>query len=403
MPTLTPELTTTPTETPDPTATPTATPDPTPTPPTNIPTTNPAPSLTPTVTPSPTPIPTLNPMTVANFQLQNGYIDLGTLNLKCWVDVNITKINDAIGYMIQYKITNDTYWTPIQVAQSTSDDIIVKTGYLLENKQYDFRIMAYNVNTQTQWSSIQQIKTIANTVPYPAPTNVQATGILDGILIDWDDVWDDYPFVNYMVYNNTVNDLTTATRLIRTANPWYTWMAPNSNSYVPQYFWVSSISPSNIESAKVQANSAQPTPTPAPSPSMPPSPSPTPMPVPITYLQIGVPYKASDNLTVTLTSLNVIETDGSYQYKITYTLKNENPDTEIGEGQFKAYYADGAGGLPQYGFFGSLFYGQSINRSYTFEELKSKPFGSIAYGPDLFFSSQPPSDALVWKVNIPSV
>ncbi len=134
-----------------------------------------------------------------------------------------------------------------------------------------------------------------------------------------------------------------------------------------------------------------------------PAPTPTPTPTPVTYLEIGVPYKASDNMTVTLTSLNVIETDGSYQYKITYTLKNENPDTEIDEGQFKAYYADGSGGEPQYGFFNSLFYNQSITRSYTFEELKSKPFSSIAYGPDLFFSSQPPSDALIWAVEIPSV
>ncbi|NLF88947.1 hypothetical protein GX563_09015 [Candidatus Bathyarchaeota archaeon] len=142
-----------------------------------------------------------------------------------------------------------------------------------------------------------------------------------------------------------------------------------------------------------------PTPNPTTSPTSTPTPSPTPTP---TYLQLNVPYKASDNLTVTLTSLTVIETAGSYQYTITYTLKNENPDTKIDESTFKMYYKDGSGGLPQYGMFGSLFYNQTISRSYIFEELKTKPFGTLAYGPDVFFGSQPPSTALLWKVEIPS-
>lgn len=97
------------------------------------------------------------------------------------------------------------------------------------------------------------------------------------------------------------------------------------------------------------------------------------------WCEIGVPYKAPDGLTVTLNSLTIIEKTGSYQYAITCTLKNENPDKKIDEGSFKMYYKDALGGLPQYGFFGVLFPGDTITRSYTFEELKSKPFNVLEY------------------------
>ncbi|MCW3988736.1 MAG: hypothetical protein NWE88_01525 [Candidatus Bathyarchaeota archaeon] len=119
------------------------------------------------------------------------------------------------------------------------------------------------------------------------------------------------------------------------------------------------------------------------------------------WCEIGLPYVAPDGLTVTLTSLTITEKVGSYQYTIWYTLKNEQPDRAIDEGTFKMYYESESGGLPQYGFFGILFPGDSLSRTYTFEELKGKLFGILAYHHEQFFSSEPLEDSLKWKVEIP--
>ena len=119
------------------------------------------------------------------------------------------------------------------------------------------------------------------------------------------------------------------------------------------------------------------------------------------WCEIGVPYRAVDGLTVTLNSFTIVEKIGSYQFIITYTLENENMDIKISEGSFKMYYRDSTGGLPQYGFFGDLFPGDTITRSYTFEELKSKPFDVLEYHHDNFFSPEPLEDSLKWKVEIP--
>ncbi len=117
-----------------------------------------------------------------------------------------------------------------------------------------------------------------------------------------------------------------------------------------------------------------------------------------TSREIGVPYTAADGLTVTLNSLEIIEKVGSYQYLIEYTLRNDT-DHAIDEGSFKLYYADELGGLPQYGFFGELFPGDSLTRSYTFEEEKDVIFDILAYHHDQFFANLPPDDSLMWKVN----
>jgi len=116
------------------------------------------------------------------------------------------------------------------------------------------------------------------------------------------------------------------------------------------------------------------------------------------WCEIGVPYRAVDGLTVTLNDFTVIEKTGSYQYIINYTLKNENLDISITEGAFKMYYKDSSGGLPQYGFFNDLFPEDTITKSYTFEELKSKTFDVLEYHHDNFFSSEPLEDSLQWDV-----
>jgi|GEM_PF-2410046 len=118
------------------------------------------------------------------------------------------------------------------------------------------------------------------------------------------------------------------------------------------------------------------------------------------FLAIGIPYIAVDSLTVTLNYLVINETASTYTYSINYTLVNNTADQAIDEGSFKMYYSDTTGGVPQYGFFGKLFPGNSRTRSYTFEELKSKPFGVLEYHHDNFFSKRPLDESLKWKVDI---
>jgi hypothetical protein len=114
--------------------------------------------------------------------------------------------------------------------------------------------------------------------------------------------------------------------------------------------------------------------------------------------EIGEEYEGAGGLTVILESLDVTEKTGSYEYTIQYKLENET-DEGIDEGGFQLYPADSSNDpLQQYGGFGELFPGDTVSRSYTFEEEKSIEYDTLAYHPDQFFRQTPPSDALVWSI-----
>lgn len=113
-------------------------------------------------------------------------------------------------------------------------------------------------------------------------------------------------------------------------------------------------------------------------------------------LELNKPYKAQDGLTVTMNSIVKTEEVGSVRYTISYSLKNESTDQKIDESTFRMHFIDGSY-LNQYGFFDSLFPAQSINRTYTFEVLKSQIPTLIEYDAD-FFSTIPENGTLKWKV-----
>jgi len=119
----------------------------------------------------------------------------------------------------------------------------------------------------------------------------------------------------------------------------------------------------------------------------------------ITFNQISIPYLAIDGLTVKLNSISVVKKTNSYKYTIDYTLTNNTKDKVIDEGSFKMFYANKEGGLPQYGFFGINYPGDTINRTYIFEDLKTNPFDVLEYG-DNFFALEPVDNSLKWKVEI---
>lgn len=117
----------------------------------------------------------------------------------------------------------------------------------------------------------------------------------------------------------------------------------------------------------------------------------------IEYLDINKEYTAKNGLTVKVTKIERIEDIGSIRYDISYVLKNQTEDKKIDEGAFKLHFADGTY-QNHYGFFRSLFPGNSLTRTYTFEFLKGKTPTILEYGAD-FFSTSPKKDTLQWKIN----
>jgi hypothetical protein len=114
--------------------------------------------------------------------------------------------------------------------------------------------------------------------------------------------------------------------------------------------------------------------------------------------ELGEAYEGAGGLTVTLQSFELNEKTGSFEYIIEYVLEN-GTDGAIDEGGFQLYPVDpNKDPVQQFGTFDELFPGDTVSRSYTFEEEKSLEFDTLAYHPDQFFSQSPPSDALVWPV-----
>jgi hypothetical protein len=109
---------------------------------------------------------------------------------------------------------------------------------------------------------------------------------------------------------------------------------------------------------------------------------------------LNAPSLADDNLTITVTAMTVTEKTGSYQLTINYKMLNATSDKKIDEGSFKLFFTDGTS-EPQYGFFGSFFPGDSKERSYTWEYLKSKTPMNISYNAG-FFASEPSALKLNW-------
>ena len=109
---------------------------------------------------------------------------------------------------------------------------------------------------------------------------------------------------------------------------------------------------------------------------------------------LNIPALADDNLTVTISNMSVVEKVGSYQLTIVYKLQNATIDKKIDEGTFKIFFTDDTS-EPQYGFFGSFFPGDSKERSYTWEYLKSKSPLAISYNAG-FFTTQVSASKLNW-------
>lgn len=116
----------------------------------------------------------------------------------------------------------------------------------------------------------------------------------------------------------------------------------------------------------------------------------------VTYQPIGASVRLRSGLEVRVSELQLIEKAGSTQLYLTYTQTNRSSRAKIDEGSFKLFFTDGTS-QPQYGFFNTLFPGDSWSRSYTFEWTKGKRPWLIEWDSD-FFATKPTSKGLKWKV-----
>ncbi|KUO75719.1 MAG: hypothetical protein APF81_17740 [Desulfosporosinus sp. BRH_c37] len=118
------------------------------------------------------------------------------------------------------------------------------------------------------------------------------------------------------------------------------------------------------------------------------------------YLELNRDYKAHDGLTITIKEIVKTELVSSTKTTISYSLKNETIDQKINEGCFVVHFSDGSS-TNQGGFFGSLFPSESINRTYTFQELNTKTATYIEYVGDYWsylFGPKPENGTLKWQV-----
>lgn len=101
-------------------------------------------------------------------------------------------------------------------------------------------------------------------------------------------------------------------------------------------------------------------------------------------------------MTVKVTQLDLEPRSGSTRLNLTYVMENNTSSSEVTEGSFKLFFTDGTS-LNQFGFFNTLFPGDSNSRSYVFEWVGSKTPDLIEY--DAGFFQDNPGNGLKWKVN----
>lgn len=211
------------------------------------------------------------------------------------------------------------------------------------------------------------------TVPYP-PMETRATPTLGQATVTWAPPASDggTPIQRYVV------SASPGDRQCMAQAPHLTCVVSGLTNGVPYTFTVTAVN---------AVGSSAPS---APSPSVTPD---------FLYSPIGVPVLAPSGITVTLNSMTMTPKTGSVQLTISYTLTNSTVDRRLDEGSFKLFFTEGTG-EPQYGFFGALFPGDSLTRTYSWEYLSGQTPLLVEYDAG-FFAPTPSPQGLKWKA--PSV
>lgn len=104
---------------------------------------------------------------------------------------------------------------------------------------------------------------------------------------------------------------------------------------------------------------------------------------------------ALNGLSIQITNFSYVNEGDFNTFSITYKETNNTQD-RIDQDSFKLYLTDGSSHR-QFGFFNSLMPGQSAERTYRFELLKTEIPAILEYG-DVFFNESPQKGNPLWNV-----
>jgi hypothetical protein len=188
----------------------------------------------------------LSSLTTPAFTLTNAS-NSDTQDFKCWINISIMAQAGASGYTVHYKPSSLSVWFIMHIGPSGSGAITVSTPYLEEATQYDFKANTVSMlGNETAWSATQQLTTMGNTDALSAPSGLVATPLMAGVLLDWTSLG--LLGESYKVYRNTSNATGSAFSIGDVIGTVYTWRCTGSADYVPQYFWVKSITKAGVAS-----------------------------------------------------------------------------------------------------------------------------------------------------------
>lgn len=96
------------------------------------------------------------------------------------------------------------------------------------------------------------------------------------------------------------------------------------------------------------------------------------------YKKVGVTYKSKWGFDCTVTAIDVSISGAKMSCFISYTIKNTTSDKKLNECTFGCITKEGNHNR-QYGFFNSVYPGESVSRAYVFETLATDPFVELEF------------------------
>lgn len=163
--------------------------------------------------------------------------------------------NRVVRYELQFRTATTPYATVYVGNDSTwdSERLTITTDSI-----YRLRVRAVSaLGSYSDWAYSTELDMVGkDTIPL-APTNFTATGIINGINLNWDNpVLSDFRYVN--VYKNSVNNSGTATIVAKISDDFYT--EENLTPGVTSYYWLQTVTSAatNNQSALTAVQSAIP-------------------------------------------------------------------------------------------------------------------------------------------------
>jgi len=177
--------------------------------------------------------------TCANISVVRAESEIET---KVAIQVSIPRVEEAGGYLVDYRRTDEPEWRSIIVEQPSAGPATVLISDVELGKDYEVHVASLSkLGTASNFVPDPPcVVTIeADTVPPPAPSTINAYELFNGILLEWPEVTA-ADLKCYNVLHNTINDLSSASTIAKIDATTYLWKVQDpSTDYAEQYFWVS--------------------------------------------------------------------------------------------------------------------------------------------------------------------